>query len=233
MYKNRPRPRLSTKDEWRAPRGTTAAAVSTAIMTVVLLIGGVIAVWLLFGRDISKFYDSVFIIPGAQTRASDHILGKYGFDADIVSADIPDTADRIFMISDKSDFVFVNMQFEGKSFTVAVNYKDSEAPVCDTYQTEEIEAAVSAAIDECEPWKVRMELSQQSSPDTKQIFYNVYFTGANWQELHDERPLSVYVRYFSVEPVRSHFAPLEKLSARFSVEFYGEDDKQIETFEIG
>lgn len=235
MYKNRPKPRLRPKDEWRVPRGTTIAAVSTGIMTAVLLIGSVIAVWLLFGRDISKFYDSVFIIPEAQTRASGHILGKYGFDADIVSSDIPDDADMIFMLSDKSDFVYVSMEFEGKKFTAAVNYKDKEAPVCDTYQTEEIEAAVSAVIDDCEPWKVRLEVSQQKNekaPTGRELFYNVYFTGSNWQELHDERPLDIYVRYFSIEPVRKHFDPLAALYARFRIEFYDEDENVAETFDI-
>ena len=220
MYRNRPRP----IDEWRAPKGSKLAAVTTAIMTVVLLVGGIIAVWLLFGRDISKFYDSVFIIPDAQKRASDHILGKYGFDPDIISTDIPDSAEHIFMPSDKSDFAFVVMESEGVRFTCAVNYKDSEAPVGDTYQTEDIRAAVSAALDECEPWKVRLELSQKGSPDGKQLFYNAYFTGADWNLLSAERPLEIYVRYFDVPLYAERFAPLLKLEADIDIETYTEDE---------
>lgn len=228
--------RSNFNDDWRAPRGSGLARITTGIMAVILLAGGIIAVWLLFGRDISRAYDSVFTLPGAKERAAAHISEKYGFDAEIVNAEVPDDAETIFMPDNKSDYTLVTMQYDGKQFYAAVSRKDEAAPVCDNYQTDDIEAALSAAIDECEPWKVKMSAEQVTPLVGKYIFYNTYFTGANWQELHDERPLKIYVRYFDVPLTANRFEPLLKLGADLTIETYTEDesgsDKLVSTVTV-
>ncbi|MCM1227053.1 MAG: hypothetical protein NC320_06450 [Clostridium sp.] len=117
----------------------------------------------------------------ASENAVSYIQEKYGFKADVVSADICRAA-GFFSSSPTSD-VIVGMEYDGRAFDVYINGENSNTDGSDSYQSAEIEAAMTEMLNKNIPGVRQVSLLDDLPDHYVQEFseplYSAYYDGDN------------------------------------------------------
>ena len=116
----------------------------------------------------------------ASANAQRYVQQKYGFSAEVTAAKADRSSTAFGLGSKPTSRVFVTMQHDGRDFTVLISGAEETSEGADSWQSEDIHAALGGLLDEKLPGICRLEVSpkQKSETGLAEPLYSVFYDGS-------------------------------------------------------